>query len=35
MEIIAVKGFAYLIQELADKLISIKGIDHGNLAFSK
>jgi len=35
MEIIAVKGKAKTLTELADKLISIKGIRHGKLLMSK
>jgi len=35
LEIIAVKGKAHLLTELADKLISIKGIKHGKLLMSK
>lgn len=35
MEIIAVKGKAKILTELADKLISIKGIRHGKLLMSK
>lgn len=35
LEIIAVKGKARILTELADKLISIKGIKHGKLIMSK
>lgn len=35
MEIIAVKGTANNLTELSDKLISIKGIEHGKLTMSK
>lgn len=35
MEIIAVKGKARILTELADKLISLKGIKHGKLLMSK
>ncbi len=35
MEIIAVKGKAVILTELADKLIAIKGIQHGKLTMSK
>ena len=35
MEIIAVKGKADLINRLADKLLSIKGIQHGKLTMTK
>ena len=35
MEIIAVKGKAKILTELADMLISIKGIRHGKLLMSK
>jgi len=35
LEIIAVKGKANSLTELADKLISIKGIRHGKLLMSK
>ncbi len=35
LEIIAVKGKANILTELADKLISIKGIRHGKLLMSK
>ena len=35
LEIIAVKGLAKKLTELADKLISIKGIRHGKLIMSK
>jgi CopG family nickel-responsive transcriptional regulator len=35
MEIIAVKGEAYRLTELADKLISLKGIRHGKLVMTK
>ena len=35
LEIIAVKGHANVLTELADKLISIKGIKHGKLIMSK
>jgi CopG family nickel-responsive transcriptional regulator len=35
MEIIAVKGKADLITKLADKLIYIKGIQHGKLTMTK
>ena len=34
LEIIAVKGNAAMLTELADKLIAIKGIQHGNLSMS-
>ncbi len=35
MEIIAVKGKAAKLTELADKLIAIKGIQHGKLTMSR
>ncbi len=35
MEIIAVKGQANILNELADKLIAIKGIHHGQLTMSR
>ena len=35
MEIIAVKGKAVILTELADKLIALKGIQHGKLTMSK
>lgn len=35
LEIVAVKGHANTLTELADKLISIKGIKHGKLIMSK
>lgn len=35
LEIIAVKGHAITLTELAEKLISIKGIKHGKLIMSK
>ncbi len=35
MEIIAVKGKAASLTELADKLIAIKGIQHGKLTMSR
>ena len=35
LEIVAVKGHANTLTELADKLISIKGINHGKLIMSK
>jgi len=35
LEIIAIKGPARKLTELADKLISIKGIQHGKLVMSK
>jgi CopG family nickel-responsive transcriptional regulator len=35
MEIIAVKGKANLIKQLAEKLISVKGIQHGKLTITK
>jgi len=35
LEIVAVKGQAKILTELADKLISIKGIKHGKLLMSK
>lgn len=35
MEIIAVKGRAAILTELADKLIAIKGIRHGKLTMSR
>lgn len=34
MEIIAVKGQANMLNELADRLIAIKGIQHGQLTMS-
>jgi CopG family nickel-responsive transcriptional regulator len=35
MEIIAVKGKAIVLTELADKLIAVKGIHHGKLTMSR
>ena len=35
MEIVAIKGVASRLTELADKLISIKGIQHGKLTMSR
>ena len=35
MELIAVKGKASMLSELADHLISVKGIEHGKLTMSK
>jgi CopG family transcriptional regulator, nickel-responsive regulator len=35
LEIIAVKGYASILTELSEKLISIKGIKHGKLVMSK
>ena len=35
LEIIAVKGFASILTELADQLIAIKGVKHGKLIMSK
>lgn len=35
LEIIAVKGQSKLLTELADKLISLKGINHGKLVMSR
>ncbi len=35
MEIIAVKGEASVLTELADRLIAIKGIQHGKLTMSR
>ena len=35
MEIIAVKGKAFKLTELADKLIAVKGIQHGKLTMSR
>lgn len=35
MEIIAVKGQAYRLTELADKLIALKGIRHGKLVMTR
>ncbi|NOY95278.1 MAG: nickel-responsive transcriptional regulator NikR [Chlorobi bacterium] len=35
LEIVAVKGPSHKLTELSDKLISIKGIQHGKLAMSK
>lgn len=35
LEIIAVKGPSAILTELSDKLISIKGIEHGKLSMSK
>ncbi len=35
MEIIAVKGPSRLLTEISDKLISIRGIQHGKLVMSK
>ncbi|WP_430974539.1 nickel-responsive transcriptional regulator NikR [Sunxiuqinia rutila] len=35
MEILAIKGVAKRLTELADKLITIKGIQHGKLSMSR
>lgn len=35
MEIIAVKGKSFLIRDLADKIISTKGIQHGAVTMTK
>lgn len=35
LEIIAVKGTSFKLTELSEKLISIKGIEHGKLIMSK
>ena len=35
MEIVAVKGQAYRLTELSDKLISLKGIRHGKLVMTQ
>ena len=35
MEIIAAKGKAATLTDLADKLIAIKGIQHGKLTMSR
>jgi CopG family nickel-responsive transcriptional regulator len=35
MEIIAIKGKAFQLRELADKIISTKGIAHGTLTMTK
>jgi len=35
LEIIAVKGTSYKLTELSERLISIKGIEHGKLIMSK
>ena len=35
MEIVAVKGQAYRLTELSDKLISLKGVRHGKLVMTK
>ncbi len=35
MEIIAVKGHAYRLTELSDKLVSLKGIRHGKLVMTR
>jgi CopG family nickel-responsive transcriptional regulator len=35
LEIIAVKGKASILTELADKLIAVKGIQHGKLTMSR
>ncbi|MGQ7868359.1 nickel-responsive transcriptional regulator NikR [Sunxiuqinia sp. sy24] len=35
MEILAIKGVANRLTELADKLITIKGMQHGKLAMSR
>ena len=35
MEIVAMKGLAYRLTELSDKLISLKGIKHGKLVMTK
>lgn len=35
MEIVAVKGKAFVLTELSDRLIAIKGIQHGKLTMSR
>ncbi|MHA7111740.1 nickel-responsive transcriptional regulator NikR [Sunxiuqinia elliptica] len=35
MEIIAIKGIAHRLTELADRLITIKGMQHGKLSMSR
>ena len=35
MEIVAVRGQAYRLTELSDKLISLKGMQHGKLVMTK
>ncbi len=35
LEIIAVRGKAYTLTELADRLIAIKGVQHGKLTMSR
>jgi CopG family nickel-responsive transcriptional regulator len=35
LEIVAVKGIASRLTELSDKLISIKGIEHGKLGMTR
>jgi len=35
MQVVAVKGKAIRLTELADKLISVKGIEHGKLTMSR
>ncbi len=35
MQVVAVKGQAIRLTELADKLISVKGIEHGKLTMSR
>lgn len=35
MEIIAIKGSSYKLTEVSDKLISIRGINHGKLIMSR
>ena len=35
MEIIAVKGLAYRLTELSDKLIALKGVKHGKLVMTR
>jgi CopG family nickel-responsive transcriptional regulator len=35
LEIIAVKGPSKILTEISEKLISIKGIQHGKLVMSK
>ena len=35
LKIIAVKGASYQLTELSDKLINIKGVEHGKLIMSK
>jgi len=35
LEIVAVKGKASILSELSDKLIAIKGVQHGQLVMSK